>query len=132
MFYFRNTTVHTGGRGECDCWCSRARQEMTWVPSPFGYWCESIIIDQRVADRMVATGDCFSHWIFREAPTKEWTGFNGHPLRTNRVAGLSVELCDRVDKASAHLAVHVYVVPVGVMPHDVLLGTDSWKRFPSR
>lgn len=48
------------------------------------------------------------------------------------MARLNVQFFDRFDRGGARLAVQAYIVPDGVMSHDILLGTDSWRHFPRR
>ena len=63
---------------------------------------------------------------------RKWSGFNGTPLSTGKIIRLNVQCFGAFWVATVQLAVNAYIVPDGAMAHEILLGTDSWARFPVR
>ena len=61
---------------------------------------------------------------------REWSGFNGTTRSTGKIIRLNVQCFGAFWVATVQPAVNAYIVPGGVMAHEIILGTDSWARFP--
>ena len=88
-------------------------------------------IHQGTFDQMVAMGAADPSCI-RSITPKTWSGFGSQQLlSTNRQARMTVQFHHN-GTTSASLAVWMYIVPNETMRCPLLLGRDSWMRFPSR
>ena len=88
-------------------------------------------IHQGAFDQMVAMGAADPSCI-RSTTPKTWSGFGSQQLlSTNRQARMTVQF-NHNGTTSASLAVWMYIVPNEIMRCPLLLGRDSWMRFPSR
>ena len=88
-------------------------------------------IHQGAFDQMVAMGAANPSCI-RSTTPKTWSGFGSQQLlSTNRPARMTVQFHHN-GTTSASLAVWMYIVPNETMRCPLLLGRDSWMRFPSR
>ena len=82
-------------------------------------------------DQMVAISAANPSCI-RSTTPKTWSGFGSHQLlSTNRQARMTVQFHHN-GTTSASLAVWMYIVPNETMRCPLLLGRDSWMRFPTR
>ena len=88
-------------------------------------------IHQGAFDQMVAMGAADPSCI-RSTTPKTWSGFGSQQLlSTNRQARMTVQFHHN-GTTSASLAVWMYIVPNETMRCPLLLGRDSWMRFPTR
>ena len=91
---------------------------------------QSFILES-VFQRMLKTGAIVPEDV-STTDNRTWSGFGGSPRSTRKRIRLNVQFFDHKSQPTARLAVYAYVVPDGVMVYEVLLGTDSWFRFPVR
>ena len=88
-------------------------------------------IHQGAFDQMVALGAADASCV-RSTTPRTWSGFVSRQLlSTNRQARMTVQFHHN-GTTSASLAVWMYIVPNETMRCPLLLGRDSWMRFPSR
>ena len=88
-------------------------------------------IHQGAFDQMAAMGAADPSCI-RSTTPKTWSGFGSQQLlSTNRQARMTVQFHHN-GTTSASLAVWMYIVPNETMRCPLLLGRDSWMRFPTR
>ena len=88
-------------------------------------------INETVVQQMLDAG-ALSAGCVRDLPARTWGGFGDGPaLTTTRSVRLSVTFTHG-DLSTASLATWASVVPPSTMSHQVLLGLDSFGRFPSR
>ena len=68
----------------------------------------------------------------RSTTPRTWSGFGSRQLlSTNQQARMTVQFHHN-GTTSASLAVRMYIIPNEAMRCPLLLGRDSWMRFPSR
>lgn len=88
-------------------------------------------VSETVVQAMQQAG-ALSAGCVRESPARSWGGFGDGPaLQTTRSVRLSVTFTNGA-ASTASLATWASVVPSSTMTHSVLLGLDSFGRFPSR
>ena len=78
---------------------------------------------------MLASG-AVSPSAVKNVREREWSGFNGTTRSTGKIIRLNVQCFGAFWVATVQPAVNAYIVPGGVMAHEIILGTDSWARFP--
>ena len=93
---------------------------------------------EQVWKRMLASGAASIDGL-SEVPVKTWGGFHGVPLKTHQRVRLNLQMWKggkdapaKVGSPTAQIATFAYLVPEGVMSHDVLLGRNSLSAFPVR
>ena len=88
-------------------------------------------IHQGAFDQMVATGAADASCV-RSTTPRTWSGFGSRQLlNTQRQARVTIQF-NHNGSPSASLTVWMYIVPNKIMRCPLLLGRDSWMRFPSR
>ena len=88
-------------------------------------------IHQGAFDQMAALGAADASCV-RSTTPRTWSGFGSRQLlSTNQQARMTVQFHHN-GTTSASLAVWMYIVPNETMRCPLLLGRDSWMRFPSR
>ena len=88
-------------------------------------------IHQGAFDQMVALGNADASCV-RSTTPRTWSRFGSRQLlSTNRQARMTVQFRHN-GTTSASLAVWMYIVSNETMRCSLLLGRDSWMRFPSR
>ena len=88
-------------------------------------------IHQGAFDQMVALGAAGASCV-RSTTPRTWSGFGSRQLlSTSRQARITAQFHHN-GTASASFAVWMYIVPNETMRCPLLLGRDSWMRFPSR
>ena len=88
-------------------------------------------IHEGAFDQMIASGAADASCV-RSTTSRTWSGFGSRQLlSTNQQARMTVQFHHN-GATSASLAVWMYIVPNETMRCPLLLGRDSWMRFPSR
>ena len=88
-------------------------------------------IHQGAFDQIVALGAADASCV-RSTTPRTWSGFGSRQLlSTNQQDRMTVQFHHN-GTTSASLAVWMYIVPNETMRCPLLLGRDSWMRFPSR
>ena len=77
-------------------------------------------------------GRCVAIFGAKRPRERKWSGFNETPLSTGKIIRLNVQCFGAFWVATVQLAVNAYIVPDGAIAHGIVLGTDSWARFPVR
>ena len=86
-------------------------------------------IHQGAFDQMVASGAADASCV-RSTTPRTWSGFGSRQLlSTNQQARMTVQFHHN-GATSTSLAVWMYIVPNETMRGPLLLGRDSWMRFP--